>query len=208
MVYRALFFPNALNQHINHEIHLIDCYGIGLKYCKESDMKAQMTPDERDAHFMRLALEQARQAGEQGDVPVGAIIVRGEKIIAQSFNRRELDKDPTAHAECLAIRSAAQHIGDWRLEHCTLYVTMEPCPMCAGALWLSRIERCVFGCSDPRAGFLGSLSNLMAHSELNHHFEVKRGVLGEECADELRTFFRRIRAKRKAEKGDKESFSG
>ena len=167
-----------------------------------------MSPDERDEHFMRLALAQAKLAEAQGDVPVGAIIVRGEKIIAQSYNRRELDKDPTAHAECLAIRAASEVIGDWRLEHCTLYVTMEPCPMCAGALWLSRIERCVYGCSDPRAGFLGSIANLMNHTELNHHFKVSGGVLAEECAEELRTFFRRIRAKRKAEKSDKESFSG
>ena len=167
-----------------------------------------MSPEERDEHFMRLALAQAKIAEAQGEVPVGAIIVRGEKIIAQSHNRRELDKDPTAHAECLAIRAAAEIIGDWRLEHCTLYVTMEPCPMCAGALWLSRIERCVYGCSDPRAGFLGSIANLMTHTELNHHFKVSGGILAEECAKELRTFFRRIRAKRKAEKSDKESFSG
>lgn len=157
---------------------------------------------------MRLALAQAKLAKDQGEVPVGAIIVRGEKIIAQCHNRRELDKDPTAHAECLAIKAAAEEIGDWRLEHCTVYVTMEPCPMCAGALWLSRIERCVFGCSDPRAGFLGSIANLMEQTELNHHYKVQGGVLAEECADELKSFFREIRAKRKAEKKEKQSFSG
>ena len=157
---------------------------------------------------MRLALAQAKLARDLGEVPVGAIIVRGEKIIAQCHNRRELDKDPTAHAECLAIKAAAEEIGDWRLEHCTVYVTMEPCPMCAGALWLSRIERCVFGCSDPRAGFLGSIANLMEQTELNHHYKVQGGVLAEECADELKSFFREIRAKRKAEKKEKQSFSG
>ena len=141
---------------------------------------------------MRLALAQAKLKRDQGEVPVGAIIVRGEKIIAQCHNRRELDKDPTAHAECLAIKAAAEEIGDWRLEHCTVYVTMEPCPMCAGALWLSRIERCVFGCSDPRAGFLGSIANLMEQTELNHHYKVQGGVLAEECADELKSFFREI----------------
>ncbi|MGC6510439.1 MAG: tRNA adenosine(34) deaminase TadA [Myxococcota bacterium] len=159
--------------------------------------------DDKDEYFMRLALAQARIAKELGEVPVGAIIVRGEKIIAQTHNRRELDKDPTAHAECLAIKAAAEYIGDWRLEHCTLYVTMEPCPMCAGALWLSRIERCVYGCADPRAGFLGSISNLMEHQELNHHYKVSGGVLAEECANELKTFFRQIREQRKEAKKDK-----
>jgi tRNA(adenine34) deaminase len=162
-----------------------------------------MNQEERDQHFMTLALEQAQLARQKGDVPIGAVVVRGEKIISVAHNRRELDKDPTAHAECIAIRKAAKEIGDWRLEHCTLYVTMEPCPMCAGALWLSRIERCVFGCSDPRAGFLGSLINLMDFQELNHHFKIQGGVLEEECANELKSFFRKIREGKKANKKGK-----
>lgn len=161
-----------------------------------------MEQEERDIYFMQLALKQAELAASQGEVPVGAVIARGDKIIAMAHNQRETTKDPTAHAECLAIRDAATLIGDWRLEHCTLYVTMEPCPMCAGALWLSRIERCVFGCSDPRAGFLGSLSNLMSHPELNHHFKVTGGILSEACANQLRTFFRQIRLERKLKKQD------
>ncbi len=156
-----------------------------------------------DELFMRKAIELAKHAASLGEVPVAAIIVKNGEIIASAHNRRELDKDPTAHAEMLAIRAAAKKIKDWRLEGCTMYVTLEPCPMCAGALWLSRIERCVFGCSDSKAGFLGSVSDLNQVRELNHHYPVTQGVLADECAEILRDFFREIRARKKKEKKDK-----
>ena len=156
-----------------------------------------------DQLFMQEALKLAKHAATLGEVPVGAVIVKDGKIIASAHNRRELDKDPVAHAEMLAIREASTVLGDWRLDGCTMYVTLEPCPMCAGALWLSRIKRCVYGCSDPKAGMLGSVDNLMKHSKLNHHYEVVSGVLSEECANELVSFFKKIRQKKKVAKTKK-----
>jgi tRNA(adenine34) deaminase len=152
---------------------------------------------QRDQQHMMTALEIARLAPELGDVPVGAVVVHEGKIIASAHNRRELDQDPCAHAELLAMRLAAKAVGSWRLEGCTVYVTLEPCAMCAGAMVLARIERCVYGCTDPKGGFLGTLGNLSAHPALNHRFEVTPGVLAEECADELRSFFRQLRARKK-----------
>ena len=149
-----------------------------------------------DISYMRQALQIAEQAAEMGEVPVGALIVKNGIILAEAHNRREIDQDPCAHAELLAIRKAAQKLGSWRLEGCTLYVTLEPCPMCAGAIWLSRIKRCVFGCNDPKAGFVGSLENINRFEALNHHFETTSGVLSNECSEILRTFFRRIRAEK------------
>ncbi len=146
---------------------------------------------------MEAALQLARQAPELGEVPVGAVVVHEGNIIASAHNRRELDQDPCAHAELLAMRLAAQAIGSWRLEGCTVYVTLEPCAMCAGAMVLARIERCVYGCSDPKGGFLGTLGDLSAHPGLNHRFEVTPGVLAEDCADELRSFFRQLRERKK-----------
>ena len=147
---------------------------------------------------MNLALEQADIASSLGEVPVGAILVRQDKVIARAHNRRECDADPTAHAELLVIREAAAALGHWRLEGCTLYVTLEPCPMCAGAMVLSRIERCVFGCTDPKAGFLGTLADLSSVPQLNHSFDVVPGVCAEPCADRLRSFFRALRSAKKA----------
>lgn len=152
---------------------------------------------QRDQQFMETALEIARLAPELGDVPVGAVVVHEGKIIASAHNRRELDQDPCAHAELLAMRLAAKAVGSWRLEGCTVYVTLEPCAMCAGAMVLARIERCVYGCTDPKGGFLGTLGDLSAHPALNHRFEVTPGVMAEECADELRSFFRQLRARKK-----------
>ena len=152
---------------------------------------------QRDQQHMTTALEIARLAPELGDVPVGAVVVHEGKIIASAHNRRELDQDPCGHAELLAMRLAAKAIGSWRLEGCTVYVTLEPCAMCAGAMVLARIERCVYGCTDPKGGFLGTLGDLSAHPALNHRFEVTPGVLAEECADELRSFFRQLRARKK-----------
>ena len=150
----------------------------------------------KDEIWMRQALQLAQKAADQGEVPVGALIVLDGECIAQAHNLRESTQNPVAHAEVLAIQQAAQKIGSWRLEECTLYVTLEPCPMCAGALWLSRIKRCVFGAYDPKGGFLGSISNLMDHKQLNHHYEIEGGILSEECAQILRTFFRRLREKK------------
>ncbi|MAA79570.1 MAG: tRNA-specific adenosine deaminase [Deltaproteobacteria bacterium] len=154
---------------------------------------------QKDTFWMKHALALAQEAAQKGEVPVGAIVVYKDTIIGAAHNLRETHQDPIAHAEILAIKQASDHLGSWRLENCTLYVTLEPCPMCSGALWLSRIERCVFGCRDPKSGFLGSISNLMDQEKLNHHYEICSGVLENECSEILRTFFRRIR-ERKSQK--------
>jgi tRNA(adenine34) deaminase len=148
---------------------------------------------DKDREFMKQALAQARVAASVGEVPVGAVVVREDNVIAAAHNRRSLDNDPTAHAELLAMRQAAQHLGDWRLEGCTVFVTLEPCPMCAGAMVLSRIDRCVFGCADPKGGFLGTLADLSNHAGLNHRFAVTGGVEAEAAAGELKGFFRALR---------------
>ena len=149
-----------------------------------------------DHHFMDLALAQAAVAADMGEVPVGAVVVRNGQVISQAHNRREVDSDPTAHAELIAMRKAAEVIGDWRLEDCTVYVTLEPCAMCAGLMVNARVQRCVYGTTDPRGGFLGSLGDLSSHTVLNHRFEVTTGVRAEESAEVLRAFFRKVRAKK------------
>jgi tRNA(adenine34) deaminase len=143
-------------------------------------------PDER---VMRLALEEARAAAAGGDVPVGAVIVRGDEILARQGNAREREQDPTAHAEILALRQASSAIGSWHLEGCAMVVTLEPCAMCAGAIVLARLDRLVFGASDPKAGFAGSLGDLVRDVRLNHEVDVTVGVLAEECGEILRSFF-------------------
>jgi tRNA(adenine34) deaminase len=143
--------------------------------------------------WMREALSEARRAAKLGEVPVGAIVVRGDEIVGRGFNRRESDGDPLAHAEILALRQAARQIGNWRLVDCDLYVTLEPCAMCAGALVNSRIERLVFATRDPKAGYCGSLGNLVQDPRLNHRLEVVEGVLAEEASDLLRAFFASLR---------------
>lgn len=142
---------------------------------------------------MRLALEEARRAGDAGDVPVGAVVVRNGEVIGRGHNRREQDNDPTAHAEVLAIRAAAVAVGAWRLTGSTLYVTIEPCPMCAGALVLARVDRVVYGATDPKTGAAGSLWNIVHDERLNHRMQVTTGVLEEECRDIIRSFFRKRR---------------
>ena len=146
-----------------------------------------------DAKWMREALTEARQAALLGEVPVGAVVVCAEGIVGRGHNRREIDGDPLAHAEILAIRQAAEAVGNWRLTGCSLYVTLEPCPMCAGALVNSRVERLVFGARDPKAGYCGSLGNLVADPRLNHRLEVTEGVLSEECSQVIRRFFSQLR---------------
>ena len=138
---------------------------------------------------MRLALEEARAAAAGGDVPVGAVIVRGDEILARQGNAREREQDPTAHAEILALRQASTAIGSWHLEGCAMVVTLEPCAMCAGAIVLARLDRLVFGASDPKAGFAGSLGDLVRDGRLNHEVDVTVGVLAEECGEILRSFF-------------------
>ena len=143
-----------------------------------------------DDHFMRLALQQAQQAQVEDEVPVGAIILNQDRIIAAAYNQREQLHDPTAHAEMIAITQAAEAIGDWRLEHCTMFVTLEPCPMCAGAIIQSRIPRIVYGATDPKAGAVTSLYNLLTDTRLNHTVQVTGGVLAEDCGRILTNFFR------------------
>ncbi len=145
-----------------------------------------------DDEAMGLAIEQARRAESLGDVPIGAIVVHDPTgdVIAQAHNRRELDQDPTAHAEILALRQAASHLGTWHLEDCTLFVTLEPCSMCAGALVLARLGRLRFGADDPKAGAVGALWDIPRDPRLNHTVEVARGIRAQECGDLLREFFR------------------
>jgi tRNA(adenine34) deaminase len=142
-----------------------------------------------DDRFMRLALAQAHRASEHGDTPVGAVVVRGGEPIATGRNERELRGDPTAHAEMIALREAARVSGNWRVLDSTLYVTLEPCAMCAGAIVLARVPRVVFGARDPKAGAAGSVLDVLAEPRLNHRPLVEGGVLADECGDLLRAFF-------------------
>src|SRR5947207_2368848 len=149
---------------------------------------------ERDAAFMREALRQAQKAYEVDEVPVGAVVVREGRIIARAYNQVELLKDATAHAEMLALMQAEAAVGDWRLTDCDLYVTKEPCAMCAGAIVHVRLRRLIFGCADPRAGAAGSVINLLQLPSLNHRCEITSGVLQNECAAILQDFFQKKRA--------------
>ncbi|NTW28931.1 MAG: nucleoside deaminase [Coriobacteriia bacterium] len=146
-----------------------------------------------DEMFMAMALDQARQAAQFGEVPIGAVVVCDGAVVSSASNRRELDFDPTAHAELIAIREAARSLQRWRLSDCTVYVTLEPCPMCAGAMHQARIARCVYGATDPKAGALGTLYDLSDDERLNHRFDVTSGILAKESAALLRDFFRRLR---------------
>ena len=142
---------------------------------------------------MRLSIEQAKIAEENGDVPIGAVIVYKDQIIGKAYNQREQLKDPTAHAEIIALTQAAAYIKSWRLNGCTMYVTLEPCAMCAGALVLARMDRLVFGCDDPKTGACGSLYDIVRDERLNHRLEVTSGVLADECSRILQEFFERRR---------------
>jgi tRNA(adenine34) deaminase len=140
-------------------------------------------------YFMRLALREAELASAHGDVPIGAVVEHDGELIAAAHNERELRQDPTAHAEILALREAAQALGSWRVLDATIYVTLEPCAMCAGAIVLARVERVVFGAEDPKAGACGSVLDVLADTRLNHRPEVLAGPLREECGELLRSFF-------------------
>ena len=150
-----------------------------------------------DQQYMRQAIESAKIAEENGDVPIGAVIVHEGQIIAKAYNQREQLADPTAHAEIIALTQAAAALENWHLNGCTMYVTLEPCPMCAGALVLSRMDRLVYGCDDPKTGACKSLYNIVQDERLNHRLEVTSGVLQEQCREQLQEFFakRRIETK-------------
>ena len=155
-----------------------------------------------DARWMLVALQEADKALRHGDVPVGAVIVKNGEIVGRGHNRREVDGDPLAHAEIVALRDAAQREGHWRLEGSTLYVTLEPCAMCAGALVNSRLETLVFGARDPKAGFCGSLADIVRDQRLNHRLTVREGILAEESGEKLRRFFRQLRQLRQDRRQD------
>ena len=148
---------------------------------------------DKDREYMRLALEQARKASVQGEVPIGAVLVRDEQVLARAHNFRENWQDPTAHAEMVAIREAATQSGSWRLTDATLYVTLEPCAMCIGAIILARISRLVFGAFDPKAGACGSILNVPMEKKLNHRVEITSGVLEQESQELLQAFFKNLR---------------
>lgn len=146
-----------------------------------------------DCKYMKEAVRQARKAAELGEVPIGCVIVKDDRIIARGYNRRNTDHSTLSHAEITAIRKASKALNDWRLEGCTLYVTLEPCQMCAGAIIQARISRVVMGCMNPKAGCGGSVLNILEMKEFNHQAEVKRGVLEKECSEVLSGFFKRLR---------------
>ena len=155
--------------------------------------------------YMKEALKQAKKAYKLGEVPIGCVIVHEGKIIGRGYNRRNTDKNTLAHAEITAINRASKIIGDWRLEECTLYVTLEPCQMCAGAIVQARIPEVVMGCMNPKAGCAGSILNILDMPQFNHQVSVTRGILEQECSDMLKTFFAELRIRNKAEKGAKKA---
>ena len=159
-----------------------------------------------DEKYMRIALEEAALAAEAGEIPIGAVIVRGGEVIGRGRNSTETDKDPTCHAEMKAIREASKTLGGWRLPGCSMYVTTEPCAMCAGAIVLARVERLYIGTMDPKAGACGSLRNVVNDERLNHRVEVTCGVLQNECEALLKNFFRELR-KRKSKKNTSEEIT-
>jgi tRNA(adenine34) deaminase len=152
--------------------------------------KVQIRRGETDERFMRMATEAAKIAQDNGDVPIGAVIIHKDRVIAKAYNQREQLNDPTAHAEIIALTQAAAALENWHLNGCTIYVTLEPCPMCAGALVLARIDRLVYGCADPKAGACGSLYNIVQDNRLNHRLDVTAGVLENECSQLLQDFFK------------------
>ena len=151
-----------------------------------------------DDYWMKKALNLARKAEALGEVPIGSIIVKDDTVIGKGFNQRESRNDPSAHAEMIAIRQASRKLNAWRLVGTTLYVTLEPCPMCMGAILLARIDRVVFGCFDPKAGAAGSLYNLAEDPRFNHRVELTSGIMKQECSGILSNFFRTLRAEKKA----------
>ena len=161
-----------------------------------------MTEQER---FMKEAIRQAKKAAALGEVPIGCVIVHDGQVIGRGYNRRNTDKSTLAHAEITAIKRASKKLGDWRLEECTLYVTLEPCQMCSGAIVQARIPRVVVGCMNPKAGCAGSILNLLQVEAFNHQAELTTGVLEEECSQMMKSFFKELRKKQKMKKKEQES---
>lgn len=163
-----------------------------------TETSSSKSPEKTDLEWMDIALQTATRALEHEDVPIGAIVVDATgQMIGVGWNVRERDQDPCGHAEIMALRAASQHQQRWRLDGCTVYVTLEPCAMCAGAMVLSRIARCVWAAPDPKGGYLGTLGNLAADSRLNHQFEVQGGLQQEASAEMLRAFFKRLRQRKR-----------
>lgn len=158
-----------------------------------------------DEKYMKEAFRQAKKAYALGEVPIGCVIVHDGKIIGRGYNRRNTDKSTLSHAEMIAIRRASKVIGDWRLEECTLYVTLEPCQMCAGAIVQARIPKVVMACMNPKAGCAGSVLNILDMPAFNHQAELVRGIMEEECAQMLRNFFKELRIRNKLEKETRKS---
>ncbi|MGN0132076.1 MAG: tRNA adenosine(34) deaminase TadA [Lachnospiraceae bacterium] len=159
----------------------------------EEQIRREQIQDRIDERYMREAVRQAKKAAELGEVPIGCVIVKDDKIIARGYNRRNTDHSTLSHAEVTAIRKASKKLQDWRLEGCTLYVTLEPCQMCAGAIVQARVPRVVMGCMNPKAGCGGSVLNVLQMKEFNHQVAVKRGVLKNECSAVLSEFFEKMR---------------
>ncbi|MCQ6268810.1 tRNA adenosine(34) deaminase TadA [Fictibacillus sp. WQ 8-8] len=164
-----------------------------------------MLQNEKDEHYMSLAMDEARKAEELGEVPIGAVLVMDDEVIAAAYNRREIEHRAVAHAELIAIDQACKNKGTWRLTGSTLYVTLEPCAMCAGAIVLSRVDRVVFGAHDPKGGCAGTLMNLLEEERFNHQCEVVPGVRGQECSEMLSAFFRGLRKRNKEKKKNQSS---
>ena len=158
-------------------------------------------PAATDERYMLKAIDQAYIAEENADVPIGCVIVYENRVIAKAYNQREQLNDPTAHAEIIALTQAAEFVGNWRLDGCTVYVTLEPCPMCAGALVLARIDRLVYGCDDPKTGACKSLYNIVQDERLNHRLEVTSGVLADKCSRQLQEFFQQRRQENRDDSG-------
>ncbi len=157
-----------------------------------------MTKEEK---YMKMAISQAKKAEKNGDVPIGCVIVYEDKVIARGYNKRNLKKTTLAHAELLAIEKASKFLNDWRLEGCTMYVTLEPCQMCAGAIVQARIDKVVIGCMNGKAGCAGSIYNMLQEPRFNHQVEIEHSTLETECSEMLSAFFRNLRKKKDAEKG-------
>ena len=177
------------------------CANIPSRRESQQDLVLKDSPMENfQEKYMKEALRQAKKAYALGEAPIGCVIVYEDKIIARGYNRRNTDKNTLSHAELIAIRKAAKKLGDWRLEGCTMYVTLEPCQMCSGALVQSRIDEVVIGCMNPKAGCAGSVMNLLQIEGFNHQVKITEGVLEEECSEMLSTFFRELREKKKQAK--------
>ena len=157
-------------------------------------MRQKLTEDEI---YMKQAIKLAKKAWKIEEVPIGCVIVHEGKVIGRGYNRRTTDKNPLAHAELIAIKKASRKMGDWRLEDCTLYVTLEPCQMCSGAIVQARVKRVVVGCMNPKAGCAGSILNLLQVDRFNHQVELETGILEEECSEMMKSFFKELREKRK-----------